>query len=335
MRRIIMRGIHFLQRIQKEAKAFGGHRRNFGLKIAWLIFVDGLVPPGKSEKYIKGIEEYVANYLKPLVTKYQNDSYQPGTSMDTSFSKIPVWCCWWQGVEKMPEIVKMCNDRLRMVLPEKAELHMITEQNYKQYVDFPEHIMDKFQQGKMSITAFSDILRVTLLSEYGGFWIDSTVLVSGVFPEEFISSNFYAQKMYDPVKWKREACKGRWCGFMMAGSKNNIIFRFLRDAYYMWWKDYDDVIDYVILDYFLLAAYHSLSVVKAQIDAVSNNNEDVFEMYKVLHQPYSEELFSKLTQRTVMHKLTYKIDLVKKTDKGKDTLYMHLLKCVNGKKEFI
>ncbi len=335
MKKLIMRGIHFAQRIIKESKAFHGHRKNFGYRVAWRIFIDGIIPPGKSVKYISTIEKYVANYLEPLIAEYQKDAYQPTPGLETTLEKVPVWCCWWQGVEKMPEIIRMCTDRLKMVLPKDVELHMITEKNYNQYVSIPDHIMQKFQQGKMSITAFSDILRVTLLSQYGGFWIDSTVLVSGEFPKEFVTQNFYAQRMFDPVKWNREACKGRWCGFMMAGSKDNIIFRFLRDAYYMWWKDYDDVIDYVILDYFLLAAYHKIPAVKEQIDAVPNNNEDVFEMYKVLHLPYSEELFANLTKRTVMHKLTYKIDLVKATNQGEDTLYMHLLKCVNGKKEFV
>jgi hypothetical protein len=78
-------------------------------------------------------------------------------------------------------------------------------------------VIEKFEAGKMSITALSDILRVTLLAQYGGFWIDSTVFISDHFPMEFIQRDYYAQRMYDPVKWKHEACKGRWCGFLMGG----------------------------------------------------------------------------------------------------------------------
>lgn len=332
MKRLFMRGIHFIQRIINESKRFNRNRRNFGWKVAETNFFDGLVPPGKSKKYIDTIEAYVSEYLKPLVLVYQKEQYIVENEMHTAFDKVPVWCCWWQGVDHMPEIVKMCNDRLRRVLPENAELHMITEENYAQYVNFPDHIMTKFKEGKMSITAFSDILRVNLLAQYGGFWIDATVFISDTFPQEFLTRGFYSQRMFDPVKWSREACKGRWCGFMMSGTQGNIIFRFLRDAFYMWWKDYDDVIDYVILDYFLLAAYHSVPAVKKQIDNVPDNNVDVFEMYKTLHLPYSVDLFDKLTNNTVMHKLTYKIQLVKQTETWEDTLYQHLLDSVNGGK---
>lgn len=51
-------------------------------------------------------------------------------------------------------------------------------------------------------------------------------------------------------------------------------------------------------------------------------------MYKVLHYPYSKQLLKELTEGTVMHKLTYKTNLCKKTDKGEDTLYAYLLDSV-------
>ena len=330
MNRFFEKSYHFLQRIKTSAKQVPKNKKNFNFKVAWAIFKDGVIPPGKTLKYIQTISNYVCEYLEPLVEQYRKESYTPHKQMTTAFDKVPVWCCWWQGEDSMPEIVAMCNKRLRQVLPENAELHMITEKNFREYVELPDYIMTKYEEEKMSITALSDILRVALLSRYGGFWIDSTVFVSGEFPQEFISKDFYAQRMYDPVKCSREACQGRWCGFMMAGSKEHIIFRFLRDAFYMWWRDYDTVIDYVILDYFLLAAYYSLDSVKSIIDSLPDNNEDVFEMYRVLHYPYTDELWDKLTYRTVMHKLTYKIYLVKKTVDGEKTLYQYLLDTVDN-----
>lgn len=326
--RLFQRAYHFLKRITRGWKEFPLNFKNFGLKIALVIYFDGLVPPGKSQKYISTIESYVADYIKPLVNKYKEEDYTPDEKMVVAFDKVPIWCCWWQGKENMPEIVKMCNERLSQVIPENAELHMITMDNYKDYVDLPDHILSRFHEGKMSMTALSDVLRVALLSKFGGFWIDSTVFPSKDIPNEFISWPFFSQKMYDPQKWIHEACKGRWCGFMMAGSQNNIIFRFLRDAFYQWWKDFDCVIDYVILDYFLLAAYKNIPVVKQMIDAVPDNNIDVFEMYKVLHYTYSAELMNDLNENTVMHKLTYKIDLFKNGKEGEKTLYSHLLESV-------
>ena len=90
------------------------------------------------------------------------------------------------------------------------------------------------------------------------------------------------------------------------------------------------IIDYVLIDYLILVAYENLLPVKEMIDALPSNNVDIFDMYQVLNCPYSDELWSQLTATTVMHKLTYKMDLVKKTKDGQETLYQHMLKRVNS-----
>ena len=316
------------RRVIQESKKFPGRLLEYGPKVACATYVDGLIPPEKHAFYISTIESYVDRFMIPIVESYQNWSFEQ--MPERPAGPVPVWCCWWQGEDQMPELVKMCNDRLRRLLPEdQAELRMITQENYKTYVELPDYIIEKFEQGKMSITALSDILRVALLAEYGGFWIDATVFISDYFPTEFITRDYYAQRMYDPIKWKREACKGRWCGFLMGGRAGNIIFLLLRDAFFAWWKEHNSVIDYVILDYFLLSGYKNIPAIQSQVDNLPDNNPDVFEMYKVLDRPYSDALYSRLTKETNLHKLTYKINLVKETPAGQQTLYANLLNRVN------
>lgn len=301
--------------------------KEYGFKVACVTYLDGLIPPEKHSFYIRTIERYVDRFMEPILRQYQN--WCPWQMAAPPTGKTAVWCCWWQGENQMPELVRMCNTRLRQLLPtEEAELHILTSENYRDYVELPDYIIEKFESGKMSITALSDILRVALLAQYGGFWIDATVFISDRFPLEFIRSDYYAQRMYDPVKWKHEACKGRWCGFLMGGRAGNVIFLLLRDAFYAWWKEHDSVIDYVILDYFLLAGYKNLPSIRDQVDHLPDNNPDVFEMYKVLDRPYTQELYALLTKDTNLHKLTYKIDLVKETAAGEQTLYAYLLDLV-------
>ena len=330
MKRVFLRIFHLLQKICGAVKIFPKSVTEFGFRIAVYIFFDAVIPPGKSEKYINTIFRYVNNFEKPLVDQYSKEQYIPNTKMKHAFDKVPVWCCWWQGEEKMPEVVAMCHKRLKQVIPDNAELHMITEKNWRDYIDLPYHIIKKFEAKKITVTTLSDIIRMSLLSSYGGLWIDATVFVScDSLPEEFISRDFFAQSMYDPVKHQKEACKGRWCGFLISGSQDNILFRFVRDAFFLWWKEHDDIIDYVLIDYLILVAYENLDSVREMVDALPSNNVDIFGMYQVLNNPYSDELWNELTSTTVMHKLTYKMDLKKYTDDGQETLYRHLLEKVN------
>ena len=319
---VFSRAKHFGGRIVQETREFPARLKEYGFKVASATFLDGLVPPEKHPFYIRTIESYVDRFMEPIVHKYEK--HPVNEKLEHKEGKVPVWCCWWQGVENMPELVRMCNDRLRSFLPEEAELRMLTAENYRDYVQLPSWVMEKFEAGKMSITALSDILRVALLAECGGFWIDSTVFISHYFPMEFIRQDYYAQRMYDPVKLKHEACKGRWSGFLVGGKPGNVIFCLLRDAFYAWWKEHDSVVDYVIFDYFLLSGYKKVPAIREQVDRLPDNNRDVFEMYQVLHLAYTPELYARLTANTNLHKLTYKIDLTEQTPDGEQTLYAYL-----------
>lgn len=337
MKFFFLRIYHFLVRIIKACKEYSNRKKLFGSKVAKAAFKDSLVPPGKSPQYVATIQEYVDNELKPVIIKYNSieENQQQNLQTDNEESKIiPIWCCWWQGEESMPELVKMCNTRLKQVIPkDKAKLHIITFDNYKEYVDIPAHIVEKFEKGIVTMTTMSDVLRFCLLEKYGGYWLDATVFFTDEIPKEYFTRDFYCQKMTNRLDLSpREACKCNWCGFSMKGNKGNIVFRYMIDAFSHWWKNYDTIIDYVLIDYMLMSGYRHIPKITSVIDSVENNNEDIFEMYKSLNEAYSDELLQKFTKRNVMHKLTYKIDLKKVTDDGKLTLYGYLLKKVNSGK---
>lgn len=328
MSRFFQRAYHLLERIVREAKAMPKQWRAFGSKVALATFRDGLTPPGKSPRYIATIEAKVDQILAPVVEKYK-DLPEESTPPE---GKIPVWCCWWQGTEQMPEIVKMCHERLKQVLPENAEIHVITLENFKDYVDIPQHILDKFDRKIITMTTMSDVLRFQLLARYGGYWLDATVFFSHGIPEEFFSGNFHCQRMASYIeRSERQACKGNWCGFSMAGPKNSIVFRYMNDAFSYWWAHYDTIIDYVLIDYILWTGFRHIPAIHDVINTVPDNNPDMFEMYQVLNRPYSPELYARVTKNNTLHKLTYKMDLCKETAAGEMTLYGYLLNEVYGK----
>lgn len=329
---ILSRAKNLMGRFAQESREFPARLEEYGLKVACAAYLDGLVPPEKHRFYIRTIENYVDQYMESLLQQYRK--CEPDHFQGPKNSKVPVWCCWWQGEEQMPELVKMCHARLKQVLPaDKAELHLITLYNYRDYVDIPAHIIDKFQQKIITMTTMSDILRFALLEKYGGYWLDATVFFSGAIPEEYFSGEFYCQRMVHNTELaKREACRGNWCGFSMAGPKGCIVFRYMNQAFSRWWNHYNSIIDYVLIDYLLWSGYKHIPAIRKVIDRVPDNNEDIFDMYQVLNQPYSPALLERLTKRNVMHKLTYKMDLFKTTPEGEQTLYGYLWDMVYGEK---
>ena len=100
-----------------------------------------------------------------------------------------IWSMWWQGTDNLPEVVKMC---FREIQKHRGShpFTIITEDNYGDYISLPEYITDGLNNGTISRTHFSDIVRMYLLSRYGGMWIDATVLVTRDIPEEFFGMNY-------------------------------------------------------------------------------------------------------------------------------------------------
>lgn len=324
MKRFFQRAYHLSQRIVRESRQTLPRIKTYGVKVALTAFWDGLIPPGKTEHYISVIQNYVNGFAQETIDSYCKQEPQPVIVQDQRHKKIPVWCCWWQGEEQMPELVRLCRARLKQVLPPEAEPHLITLTNYREYVEIPEHIVRKFEAGIITMTTMSDVLRFALLTRYGGYWLDATVFFSGDIPKEYFSGKFFCQRMTDSPQSKREACKGNWCGFSMAGEAGNIVFRYMLDVFSEWWKQYDSIIDYVLIDYLLMAGFQGVPAIHQVIDEVPNNNEEIFLLYQHLNDPYSPELYRQLTAHNVMHKLTYKMDLMKKTADGRQTLYGYL-----------
>ena len=120
----------------------------------------------------KVIEHYLETNFKDFI-KYSQDKTNIGTPVDN----YKIWVCWLQGKDNMPEVVKLCYDNLLNKIKDK-EIVLITFENLKNYVEIPDYIYKKYQEGKILPAHFSDIVRCALLSKYGGMWIDSTIFVT-------------------------------------------------------------------------------------------------------------------------------------------------------------
>ena len=128
------------------------------------IFGYALIVTKISDKYIDG-----------QVTMYKSYSW---LKIELELNEMPskkdyVWFCWLQGIDSAPKLVQDCYNSIRYWLKDK-EIIVITKENYKQYVEFPDYIIEKWEKGIISNTHFSDLLRLELLIRHGGLWLDAT-----------------------------------------------------------------------------------------------------------------------------------------------------------------
>lgn len=258
---------------------------------------------GKKAEFIRyeKIKEWLyINYFEQIKNEYENNMLEN----DTIQEECPIWIFWWQGIEDAPPVVKIC---IKSIDTYKGNhnINIITSDNIKDYVDIPNYIYEKLENGIITLTQFSDILRAQLLYQYGGIWMDSTILMVGEFPKDMYKKTFYT--IHHQQRSEYHVCKGKWTGFFMASVPGNPIFKFLTAGFYEYWKTQECLIAYLLIDCFIAIGYENISDITKQIDEVPINNVGTLKMATCLNTIYKRKLFEGLCKDTSLHKLSNKL----------------------------
>ena len=107
-----------------------------------------------------------------------------------------IWQYWGTGWEygKLPDIVKLCY-KLTDKYKGNYEIIRLDNENFKEYIEFPEFVMEKIKSRSMGYTHFSDLLRLALLDAYGGVWLDASILLTASL-SDYTASGIVEKKGY-------------------------------------------------------------------------------------------------------------------------------------------
>lgn len=221
-----------------------------------------------------------------------------------------IWQCWLQGREAAPPLIDYCLRSVEQHKRPEQELILLTEANYSQYVHFPEHILERRRQGLIADAQFSDLLRIYLLAQYGGCWIDATCLLTAPIPDWILAEDFFVYQSHGEF-----AYTGIQSCFIRARSRSPLIQQWRYLMAELWAHERQ------LLHYFQLHL-----MLRALIDTNEEASQRYAEMPKV-----SEEATHRLQQRvketqrltqdmvraasaeSYLHKLSYKL-VISETD---------------------
>lgn len=246
-------------------------------------------------------------------------------SQSISSSAYKIWVFWWQGKERMPDIVKATYNSI--VSNCGKEVILITQDNYKKYVDIPSFIEDKVARGIIHLPHFSDYVRCLLLYQHGGMWIDSTILMASQPPFEIFDKQLFTIRSginTKPLAGKYVAA-GRWNVQILGTNQIHHPFFYKLSIFLMeYWKKYDCLIDYLLFDYVVLCLYEMDSKIRNDIDNIECSNPNMHSLLPLLGQPYDEVTKERLEKDTYLFKLTYKLKGICDTTK-ENTFYQKIL----------
>lgn len=289
---------------------------NFGPRLTFYYIV---YPRFGGRKAIFRRHEEIKRYIKlkfaSVLNKYKDAVYPESQSFDNR----KIWVCWLQGEANMPDIVRTCYNSVK-ANANGREVVLITNENVEKYISIPKFIKDKVNNGKMSRTHLADYIRISLLKNYGGLWIDATVLVTDKINVDCKLPFFSIKQMPDSIHFVSQY---RWAVWILGCSPQigKILFDCLENLFKAYLKKHSLFIDFFLFDYFLAVMYDEIPLVKQLVDNCPYNNPNAYELGNLLNKEFNEDAFLQLKKNNTFHKLSWKQPYFMHTADDKPTFY--------------
>jgi len=136
------------------------------------------------------------NIKTELLPKYFTRKYLPSIK-DLAQKEITVekpetiWQFWDNPAGRTtPEIVKASFETINKFKGNFAH-KILDNSTIGNYSDLPGYIFDRLKKGQMRYAHFSDLLRLNLLKNHGGVWMDATCYMTDFLPEYIIKRDFF------------------------------------------------------------------------------------------------------------------------------------------------
>lgn len=220
----------------------------------------------------------------------------------------PIWIMWFQGINNAPQIIKSCIQSI-LINRAKHPVIFLDKSNIKKYLELPEYILSKFEDRLFTITHFSDIVRMALLSKFGGYWIDSTYLITA--PLNYSNLSLFTLKL---SRCGFRLTKCLWAGNFLAMPKNSFLSTYIYNALLFYWKKYTKLINYFLIDYIIKIAYENIKELRDMIEKIPYIDCDIFQLQNdnFLNSIYNEKSPIKCTFNKLKKSIEY-IDLNNET----------------------
>lgn len=269
----------------------------------------------KREKFIL---DYLETELQPVIAKYRNND-----TLGQKTEKAPIWICWWLGIDIAPALVKQC---VKSIIKSAGEhpVHLITKNSYEKYLSIPEYMLQKVQKKQMGFAHLADYIRVSLLEQYGGLWMDATLFCTDTIPEEYFDIPFFTLKS----AWResRYLSHFQWVTFCLGGWKGSVWYSFMREAFEAYWSKEEYAIDYLFFDALIFLARKNIPAIARLIESVPENTPHRDDLQAAMNQALpASEFWNVIQENTTIYKLSWREEYPTKTVKGQQSAYQYFL----------
>lgn len=231
----------------------------------------------------------------------------------------PIWVFWWQGLQNAPQIIQICIKNIQKNAGDHP-VYIVDQDNYKSFVEIPEHIEQKLQKGNISFTHFSDYLRIKLLAEHGGLWLDATVFVKRPFPPFAFQLPVWTVR--NPGDDTMNISNWEWSISILGGWKGNALFRAMETVLDRYWSEHDMVATYFMTDCLIRVLFDRYEDIRKMITEVPVSNKNYYFYQEYFNLPLDEGRYEEeLNSPTWLYKITWKCRYDEKKPDGQETYF--------------
>lgn len=250
----------------------------------------------------------ICEYLEHNLGEYLSTcemGVQPPSRCKQPFSG-PIWLMWWQGEASAPRSVRLSIASIKSAFPD-SDVHVIDKNNYTSFCTIPPLFIDLLEAERFGLAHFSDIVRVSLLREHGGLWMDATLYAPRAFIPPMGADGFVTRRSV-PGRTARFASGQRWSVYLLGGPADLPVWDYLFGFFQAYWDNNDHLINYFLTDYALLIAYRkNLLGFAESVNSVPASSPNIHFLASKLDANPRTSLEYLLPSDTDLFKLTWRI----------------------------
>lgn len=260
-----------------------------------------------------------------LKKKYKKYIIAVKEQLDNTYDKLPhkcgdtVWVCWLQGLDNAPEIVKLCCNSIVEKLGDVRKVCFLDKNNYKNYIALPDFVEKKYSDGIISDAQFTDLIRLALLTEYGGTWIDATIMCTDKLPDYMLDSELF---LPCTSMWETYQLAFRVESYFITAYSNDKILSMALKLAYKYWSDYNFIAEYLLIYSFIEIAIELYGDEWEKVHPFPR--ADINLLQEWFERKYDKQIFDEIIARSPIHKLTYKVS--EECIKDGDNFYNHIIR---------
>ena len=261
----------------------------------------------------------VASYWDGVLARYENgeiDKYPLLPKKKIENSEKIIWQYWGQGFSRsdVPEVVQLCFNSVDKYKGDYTVIRL-SDDDLLDYIELPDDVLEKYRTGIVGATHFTDLIRIALLTAYGGVWLDATIFLTGPIEDKLLNNDwflFQRDSMQEDKKlWSRTYAfyfgwhkdfKVRMLSSIIYSKPGTMVLSDLFQLMLYYWKT-----EYGIKDYFffqILFTQYMEKFPKRNCPVVSDCLPNMLQNY--ITGSYRNCTIQEILNMISIHKLSYK-----------------------------